>query len=481
MKLLKHFCLFFTCFILAGTLHAQVLVESIFIQTQTKEQISNEYGVNATHDVDLFKVLYETLDVHGALDTASGLMIVPNTVGDTYPILCYQHGTVNGRSDVPSNLQGGAGLAILFGGLGYLTTAADFLGLGEARGVHPYVHADTEASAAIDFIRAAKEYASQNNVEVNDQLFITGYSQGGHAAMAAHREIETNLSNEFTVTAAAPMSGPYSISEKMIDFTMGDDPYTFVAYIAWTALSYQAAYGDLYENLEEFFKPNYAVQIERFKNEEINLFSLNLGLFAELNANGGLFPKNMLQDSTREIILSGIDHPINNALRDNDVYDWTPTAPTRLFYCTADDQVFYENAILANQVMNDNGAADVMAMDVGPNLDHGGCVTPATQATIEFFQQVQDNTVGVFDVNQDERLFKIQPNPVQSTLLITIDENISTDLQLRMMDVSGRTILTKVSEMSSTTQLDLSQVSKGMYFLNITSGERSLTKKVIVE
>ena len=316
---------------------------------------------------------------------------------------------------------------------------------------------------------------------ITDELFITGYSQGGHAAMAAHREIETNLSNEFTVTAAAPMSGPYSVSEKMIEFTMGDTPYSFVAYIAWTALSYQAAYGNLYENLEEFFKPNYAVQIERFKNEEINLFSLNLGLFAELNVNGGIFPKNMLQDSIRDIIISGVDHPINYALRDNDVFDWTPTAPTRLFYCTADDQVFFENAILANEVMNANGAADVAAMDVGPNLDHGGCVEPATQATIDFFQQVRDNTVSVFDVNQDETLFKMQPNPVQETLFITIDETISNDVQLRMMDVSGRTILSRVSAASGQTQLDLSQVSKGMYFLNITSGARSLTKKVVVK
>ena len=110
MKILKHIIPLLSI-LFVGNLHAQVLVGSTFIETQTKEQIANDYGVDAIYDVDLFKVLYETLDITGALDTASGLLIVPNTVGDTYPMLCYQHGTVNGRTDVPSNLQGGAGLA----------------------------------------------------------------------------------------------------------------------------------------------------------------------------------------------------------------------------------------------------------------------------------------------------------------------------------------------------------------------------------
>ena len=481
MKSPQHLYLFILGFLFTVSLQAQVLVESIFLETQTKEELSNEYGINAIYDVDLYKVLYETLDVHGALDTASGLLIVPNSIHDTYPMLTYQHGTVSERWDVPSELRGGAGLAILFGGLGYVSTAADFLGLGEARGVHPYVHADTEASAAIDLIRAAKEFATNNNVLVNDQLFITGYSQGGHAAMATHREIERNLSNEFTVTASAPMSGPYSVSDKMVDFTLGDEPYFTTAYLGWLVISYEEAYGNIYNELGDFFKPNYAPFIEQFKNEEINLITLNFLLNGQLNLNGGLFPKNMLQDSIRDIILNDVDHPINDALIDNDVFDWAPTAPTRLFYCTADDQVTFENAILANEVMNMNGATDVMAMDKGPDLGHGGCVTPATQATIDFFAQFQNIAVGIFNVEQDESLFKIQPNPANTTLFIEMDETVSFDYQLELMDVSGRKILNRLSNGDRTLTLDVSLFNKGIYFLNITSDQRSLTKKVVIE
>ena len=50
----------------------------------------------------------------------------------------------------------------------------------------------------------------------------------------------------------------------MIEFTLSDAPYNFVSYIAWTALSYNLAYGNLFTNVDEFFKTNYAVFVEHF-------------------------------------------------------------------------------------------------------------------------------------------------------------------------------------------------------------------------
>lgn len=471
--------LVFCCFI--GSINAQNLVESTFIESQTKEFLSSEYGIDATYDVDLYKILYETPDIHGVLDTASGLLIVPSTIEDTYPLLCYQHGTVNGRLDVPSELEGGAELAILFGGLGYVVVAPDYLGLGEARGVHPYVHADTEASAAIDMLRAARDYGDQNNVLLNDQVFVTGYSQGGHAAMAAHRSMEQNFSSEFTVTASAPMSGPYSISEAMRDFTLGDDPYTFVGYIAWVALSYDEAY-DIVDDLSDFFKPQYVPSVELFRDEQIDLLTLTISMIGLLNQGGqGINPKFTLRDNVRDIIINGEDHPIYNALKANDVYDWAPTAPTRLFYCSGDDQVTFQNSILAEETMNNNGAADLAAMNLGANLNHGGCVTPATEATIDFFAQFQEITTGVFDVEQDETLFSIQPNPVKETLFVDLDDAITNDFQLQLTDVNGRLILNRQTTNSSRLSVDLSALSPGVYFLNIIADQRLLTKKVIVD
>lgn len=73
------------------------------------------------------------------------------------------------------------------------------------------------------------------------------------------------------------------------------------------------------------------------------------------------------------------------------------------------------------------------------------------------------------------------PNPAKKQLFI---ENSSSEKVERVVifDVSGRLISDiDVSETSSTKTINLSNASKGMYFVNIYSGTNLITKKLIVE
>ena len=49
---------------------------------------------------------------------------------------------------------------------------------------------DTHKSEALN------ETSQKLNIETNNQLFITGYSQGGHAAMATHKMIQEDYANQ---------------------------------------------------------------------------------------------------------------------------------------------------------------------------------------------------------------------------------------------------------------------------------------------
>ena len=407
---------FFTLFIILLSINladAQRLVDMELKASLPASSVSALIGgLSVPYGVDLYKVRYMTPDTEGNDHIASGLLCIPNDPTFTYPMAIYQHGTVADRDDVPSNLMGGFQLAMVFSAFGYVVCAPDYIGLGDSPGVHPYVHAQTEASAAIDMLRVARELDDDDSfagLALNDQLFISGYSQGGHAAMAAHRELETNLSNEFTVTAAAPMSGPYSISEKMIDFTLGEEEYGTVAYLAWSNIGFKRAYPELLKDfeLEDVFKAEYLGDILEFESEAIDLWELNDRLIATLVATvGSSVPKNMLKDEVLNSILTDPDYPLSVALADNDTYDWAPQAPTNLYYCEGDDQVTFENAILASQVMNDNGAAEVNAVrldkDASPE-DHGGCVFPAALSAVSFFGTFQEllssNEAVSFDPN----------------------------------------------------------------------------------
>ncbi|MBT8190905.1 MAG: alpha/beta hydrolase, partial [Bacteroidia bacterium] len=171
---------FYTFILLLLTLNAysQELESFDFLDSFTKDEISIQIGISVNYGVDLYKIRYYTPDLNGDQHIASGLLCVPQSQNLAFPLACYQHGTIlNGRDDVPSNLQGGYTLALVFASYGYVVCAPDLLGLGDSPGIHPYIHAKSEASASVDMLYATIEMSEASELfYLNDQLFISGYS-----------------------------------------------------------------------------------------------------------------------------------------------------------------------------------------------------------------------------------------------------------------------------------------------------------------
>jgi hypothetical protein len=452
---------------------AQVLENATYLTSVSAADISSQtFGViSASYDVDLYKVTYHTPDVTGADHIASGLLCVPKDETTIFPLTCYQHGTVGGREDVPSNLMGGYTLPLILAGTGYVVVVPDFLGLGDSPGVHPYVHAATEASAGVDLMRAARELDADDSFgefNLSDQVFVTGYSQGGHAAMALHRSLETDYPNEFTVTGSAPMSGPYSISEKMIDFTLGDMDYGTVAYIAWSFLGYQVAYPNTVGmmTLEEVFLPEYIPGIVQFRDEEIDLWTLNDMLLNMLSANtGSTKPKDLLQPDILNSILTDPTHPFSMALADNDTYDWAPVAPTVMYYCEGDDQVTFENAILAESVMQANGSsarAERADSDLFP-ADHGQCVLPAASRALAFFNSLRNL------LSDTEDVFAVDDNVIyinDGSLVLDISKDRKGQNTMMIFSQTGQKLIeTKLN--SGINEYNMYAMNSGLYIISL--------------
>lgn len=477
--------LFLAAFLL--NVHAQTLIEATFLESRNVNQISADFGIPVfffNNGVHLYKVTYNTPDIDGNNSLASGLVAIPD-VDAVYPLLSYQHGTVGSREDVPSNLAGDP-LGILFSAMGYVTASADFIGLGDSPGPHPYVHAATEASAGIDILFAVQELLAQEDqtVQLNDQLFVTGYSQGGHAAAALHREVQQNYGDDFIVTASAPMSGPYSISGAMRDLILSDEEYFSTAYIPNTMLSYNAVY-DIYPGIADFFKAEYVPAITQFANEEITLWELETQLQALLQSNeGGSFPKRMLLDELVTAVESDPDHPVNVALADNDVYEWAPDAPTRLYYCTADDQVPFENSIIADEGMNAAGAMDIFSEDVNSTADHGGCVVPAVTATITFFagfQDIQALPTSSTDLILNLENVEITPNPATDFVQITHQTGSSEEGIVTFFDNQGKEVLHQTVRPNDSNRIMVSDLAQGLYWVRVQFGNRRAVERIIVK
>lgn len=470
----NYLCLFFFVPAFLSVSSAQEIVEVELLQSRSKSELLQLYGLFVQNGVDLYRVLYTTQDLEAQRDTASGLLVVPVSEEETMPMLVYQHGTVSAKDDVPSQLRGGYQLAELTGALGYISLAPDFLGLGTSRGFHPYVHAASEAWVAVDMLKAVKPYLHQLNARANEQLFITGYSQGGHAGMALHRELEQNYADEFPVTAAAHLSGPYSISGVMKDLFLGDAPYEYPSYLAFAILSYDAVYG-LYDDLTEYFDPAFANLIKINLANSLSLENLNnllkVGLRQRHDAS---IPKYILQDSLRQSILANPDHPLLLAMADNDVYKWAPRAPTRLFYCQADDQVPYANSLVAADTMKALGARDLEAIDVEPTADHGECVFPAVTAAMIFFAGVQNPTTATASVEPPN--LKIFPNPARERLSV---QGLKPGNTVELLNLQGRREgLWKVN--GESLDIPLARDWRGMHFVRIVTKEGSWTRKVLI-
>jgi hypothetical protein len=67
---------------------------------------------------------------------------------------------------------------------------------------------------------------------------------------------------------------------------------------------------------------------------------------------------------------------------------------------------------------------------------------------------------------------KIYPNPVGNELTILVDELYSTPLQFNLKDATGQLIM-ETTPLNQSQTLNLSNLSTGLYFLEITSFDGS--------
>lgn len=329
--------------------------------------------IKVKYAVNIYDIKYKTCWHDGTCIMASGLYFVPQEVKKPVAQVVYHHGSrfKPGRN---INMAGEEYLSLGMAVDGYAVLFPDYIGLGHGERFHLYQHAESEGQATADMLLAIRELNDTLGIKTSDQLFLTGYSQGGHAAMAAHRTLQEKYADEFNVTASSPMSGAYDMAGAQASLLF--ENYSHPYYLVYLLKTYNEVYS-IVPNLNAIYKSPYDSLINKMFDGELTASALNSLLPAT--------PKQMVKDSIVDLFINDPDFKLRKAFADNSLIDWKPEAPMQLCYCTADEQVTFKNSIVAYNNFKALGAKNIKLINAGKKYGHFKCAIFASMYSKFYF------------------------------------------------------------------------------------------------
>ncbi|GAB3541280.1 hypothetical protein GCM10027443_40400 [Pontibacter brevis] len=345
------------------------------LQSVASSQGYATYGNQIKYGVSVYKVVYSTT-YQGKDIKASGLICVPQGITTPAPILSAQHGTIFTQNEAPTNFNGLSGFE-LFAAAGYVTLIPDYIGFGESKDIfHPYYDQKHSALAVVDMIKAAKAFAEEKDIQLNDKLFLAGYSEGGYVTLAAQKEIETNPAHGLQVTASAAGAGGYDLTAMLAGVASGK-AYSYPAYLAYVLQSYIHT-NNWKRPLTEFFQEPYATKLPSLFNGQNSGGAINRNLTTDPKKLFAPAFFNSLKDANKEIALK-------QALQTNSFLDWVPQSPTRLYHGTADNIVPFENSKTTYERFIAEGATQTEFIPLKGGT-HGTAFVPMLQNMVPWIQ-----------------------------------------------------------------------------------------------
>lgn len=316
------------------------------------------------------RISYWTADASGRPIRNSGLLALPaSRRGQALetPLVLLCHGTQLLREKVPSRLAGGErSFALLAAASGYAVALPDYPGMGDGEGFHTYCHAVSLARSSVDLLRAARAWIasgeSQGAYAEGSSLHVAGYSEGGYAAMAALRELQTEASGEFRIAAAYPMAGPFDMSGAMRLRMLDPAPSTSPSNLAYLAMGWFGIYGADFRP-DAIFTRDIAEKVLPMVDGRSSSGEVGARIAEVMGIRKGGVPTPSMMSAPFRAALSdpaasAWASRILDLLRQNDLYDWpaSPSIPIVLMAVPADEVVPSANSRTALAALSARGA-----------------------------------------------------------------------------------------------------------------------------
>ncbi len=321
---------------------------------------------SAPCNVTISRIRYRTIGGAGEPATAAAAVMTPSgthaACSGPRPVVLYARGTSIDRSRSLTDPGDGetASVIAFFAGQGMIVVAPSYAGHdGSDLPYHPYLNAQQQSADMIDALRAARVALPALGAAPSATLFVTGYSQGGHVAMATHRAIEQDPTLGITVTASAPMSGPYALTRFLATAFAGTQPGGGTVYLALLLESYQRSYGNVYSSPAEVYARPYDTIVPGLLPTDDPVAKSLLppgadGTYRSLFDVGDGQPY-LLTSAFRARAMTPTDPFMADVQRNDLLGGWAPRAPMALCHGSNDPVVFGFNSIDAQAAFTQRG------------------------------------------------------------------------------------------------------------------------------
>ncbi len=336
--------------------------------------------VNPKYDVKIYDVKYISHWHDGSEVLVSGLYFVPQGATAPLPQLVYHNGTkfTKGREN---EIKRETNFALGYAVDGYIVLMPDYFGLGHGEKFHIYQQYEPLGQTTVDFLFTASALNDSLNVKTNGQLFLTGYSEGGYAALGANKLIQEKYSDHFKVTATSANAGAYDMAGVQSQAMF--QPYKRPQFLPYLLQGLNEVY-NMVPDLNAIYRAPYDTVVKTYFDGNHSHEGLEKLL--------PLIPKDMLTDSFINLYLNVKEFIMHKALEENTITHWKPENPVQLCHCKGDETVFYQNAVVAYNEMKRQGAKDVTLRNPGKKYGHRSCGIFATAYSKFYFDSFREGS-----------------------------------------------------------------------------------------
>lgn len=337
------------------------------------------------YDIRAYRLIYNTETPAGESVQASGIVLVPQRQNPAAMVSLHRS-TIFHESEAPSNVNistpdntntvwsnGGP----VYSSTGFITVMPDLLGWGSSSNMlHPYMVTLSDAVVGFDMLLAAVEMLESEEVSWNQDLYVTGYSQGASSALAVLRAVAADPQNRFTVSKASAGGGAYNL-EELAGSILELDEMAFSPFYAFFVKAYRNYYFP-FDPLTRFINNPYDLRIQSEQLFRGDYFGHEIEERLTNQTN------QLINNTFRQQFLSGGQPEFRDVLLENDLSNVRVEAPLRLYHGEDDEIIPFGEVLQSYENLLNAGSDDVSLIPI-ENETHTGAAGTYFTATYLWF------------------------------------------------------------------------------------------------